>query len=63
MSNAAEIPSTQTLARVRNPGPDARFVLEHGQEVPSLTSDQVLVKLQVAGLWYLDLACLFTDNE
>ena len=59
MSAAAEILPTQTLARVHNPGPNARFVLEHGQGVPLPLGNQVLVQLQVAGLWYWEPGCLF----
>lgn len=35
MSVTTEIPTSQTLSRVHNPGLKARFVLEHGQGVPS----------------------------
>ncbi|XEV01554.1 hypothetical protein FSHL1_006841 [Fusarium sambucinum] len=52
---ATKIPTTQTAARVHNPGPEARFVIQNGQPVPQLTENQVLVKLLVAGLCHSDL--------
>ncbi|KAF6517100.1 hypothetical protein HZS61_002661 [Fusarium oxysporum f. sp. conglutinans] len=50
-----DIPVTQTAARVQNPGPEARFVIQNEQAVPQITENQILVKLVVAGLCHSDL--------
>ncbi|KAH7481187.1 hypothetical protein FOMA001_g7534 [Fusarium oxysporum f. sp. matthiolae] len=50
-----DIPVTQTAARVQNPGPEARIVIQNEQAVPQITENQILVKLVVAGLCHSDL--------
>lgn len=49
--DATDIPTTQTVARVQNPGPEAQFIIQDGQAVPHLSQTQILVKLLVSGLW------------
>lgn len=44
------IPVSQTVAYIENPGPDAHFVLGEAA-VPDVAEYQVLVKLEVSGIW------------
>ncbi|KAH7163732.1 chaperonin 10-like protein [Fusarium sp. MPI-SDFR-AT-0072] len=53
--STTDIPTTQTAARVQNPGPEAQFIIQNGQAVPQLSKSQILVKLLVAGLCHSDL--------
>lgn len=47
------LPELQTAAIVRNPGPEARFVTTK-LAIPEVGNDQVLIELEIAGLWYSD---------
>lgn len=54
MGSISNIPLSQVVAYVVNPGSKAHIVLSEAA-VPELASHQVLVKLEVSGIWY---ACL-----
>ncbi|KAF9892657.1 hypothetical protein FE257_001059 [Aspergillus nanangensis] len=54
MASITNIPDSQLVAYVENPGPEAHFVLSQAA-VPELALNQVLVKLQVAGICHSDL--------
>ncbi|KAF5554650.1 alcohol dehydrogenase [Fusarium mexicanum] len=56
--STTDIPTTQTAARVQNPGPEAQFTIQNGQTVPQPSTNQILVKLSVAGLWWLSRPCM-----
>lgn len=43
--------TVQIAAVARNPGPQAYFEVLQDYPVPEITPDQVLVRLDVAGLW------------
>lgn len=53
MTSADTVPCTQVAAFVDNPGPNAHFVIRDGVAVPEVEANQVMVKLDVAGLWYV----------
>lgn len=56
------LPLSQTVAYIENPGPDAHFVLGEAA-VPELGENQVLVKLEVSGIWcvVLDVHTIFME--
>ncbi|RHZ50518.1 uncharacterized protein CDV56_105727 [Aspergillus thermomutatus] len=59
MTSADTVPCTQVAAFVDNPGPNAHFVIRDGVAVPEVEADQVMVKLDVAGLCHSDLNRLY----
>lgn len=46
-----EIPKTQTVAVIDNPGEHARMRIVHDAPVPTLQDGQVLIKLECTGVW------------
>ncbi|KAH7203442.1 hypothetical protein DER44DRAFT_840810 [Fusarium oxysporum] len=53
--STTDVPTTQTAARVQNPGPEAQFIIQNGQVVPQLLKNQILMRLLIAGLCHSDL--------
>lgn len=52
MANGLSIPNHQTALWVNNPGPQAKLELRKDVPVPTLKSNEVLVKIEYSGLWY-----------
>lgn len=52
MANGLSIPSHQTALWVNKPGIQAKCELRKDVPVPTLKSNEVLVKIQYSGLWY-----------
>jgi hypothetical protein len=52
MANNLSIPNYQTALWVNKPGPDAELELHKDVPVPTLKSNEILVKIQYSGLWY-----------
>lgn len=46
-----DIPTTQTVAEIVNPGPNARMAIRHDAPVGTPGAGEVLVKLECTGVW------------
>lgn len=46
-----EIPCTQTVAEIVNPGPNARMAIRHDAPVGIPGPGEVLLKLECTGVW------------
>jgi propanol-preferring alcohol dehydrogenase len=55
MANTLSIPSLQTALWVNKPGPEAKLELRKDVPVPTVKSNEILVKIQYSGLWYTQL--------
>lgn len=49
-----EIPSTQTVAWIENPGPDGKLIIRDDIEVQKPTENEVLVKMECSGICHSD---------
>lgn len=47
-----EVPKTQTVVVIGNPGEDAKVNFKHDHPVPQPKENEVLVKMECCGLWY-----------
>jgi len=56
--SAEQIPETQTVAWIENPGPSGKLVIKHDVPVQHPREGEVLVKLECSGIWYIPLAPL-----
>ena len=52
------MPTTQIAALVENPGPNAQIRIYDDCPIPEPGPGEVLVKLEVTGLWYSQLSQL-----
>lgn len=46
-----QIPSVQTAALIKNPGPNARIEIRHDYPVPQPGKNEVLLKMECSGIW------------
>ncbi len=49
-----QIPRRQKAVWIVNPGPEAEVVVKDDVPVPTPGTFQVLVKVEVSGIWYVD---------
>ncbi|KAK1245808.1 hypothetical protein MKX07_004877 [Trichoderma sp. CBMAI-0711] len=58
----ASIPSVQTAALIRNPGPNAGIEIRHDYPVPQPGKNEVLLKMECSGICYSDIY-VYTGNN
>ncbi|KKO99401.1 hypothetical protein THAR02_08482 [Trichoderma harzianum] len=57
-----QIPSVQTAALIKNPGPNARIEIRHDYPVPQPGKNEVLLKMECSGICYSDIY-IYTGNN